>query len=72
MNRFALLAALALGAVALVGPSASANVATGGITKLNTQSFQSSIEEVGRHRVCRRKCSYFGPIKTCKRKCWWH
>jgi len=71
MSRFALLAALALGAVTLVGASASANVATGGITKLNAKAFSTSIEEVRRHRVCRVKCKGIGPFKKCKRRCWW-
>jgi hypothetical protein len=71
MYRFGMFAALAIGAVALMGGTTSADAVTG--AKLHAKPAQSLIEDVryrGRYRHCGRRCHYVGPVKICKRRCW--
>jgi Mn2+/Fe2+ NRAMP family transporter len=70
MYRYGMFAALAFGAVALMSGTTSAGVATGA---LQVKPSASVVQQVGhRHRHCRRRCHWVGPVKICKRRCHWN
>jgi len=67
--KFGLFAALAIGAVALVGGSASAGVATSGLTKANVAPAASSVTHVGWR--CYRHCRWHGGSRPfCRHRCY--
>lgn len=72
MYRYGMFAALAFGAVALASGTTSAGVATGA-AQLQVKPSTSVVQQAGhRHRHCRRRCHWVGPVKVCKRRCWWN
>jgi hypothetical protein len=68
--KFGLFAALAIGAVALVGSSASAGVATSGLAKANVApAAASSVKHVGWR--CYRRCRWHGGgVHFCRHRCY--
>jgi hypothetical protein len=67
--KFGLFAAIAFGMVALMGGSASAAVATSGLTKASVAPAASSVQHVGWR--CYRRCRWHGHSRHfCKHRCW--
>jgi hypothetical protein len=67
--KYGLLAAVALGFVALMGGVASAGVATSGLTMASVAPIVSSVKQVGWR--CYRRCRWHGGVPYfCRRRCW--
>jgi len=71
--KYGLLAAIAIAFVALVGPSASAGVATNGLGKATVAPAASIVHEAGSKSRCYRRCRRHGHSRRrCRRRCgWW-
>jgi hypothetical protein len=77
--KYGLFAAVLFGLVALMGGTASAAVATGGLTKANVAPAAASVvEEAGWRSKCKKRCyrrcrahggSWWGCKKRCSRRC---
>jgi hypothetical protein len=77
--KYGLFAAVLFGLVAMTGGTASAAVATGGLTKANaTPATVSIVEKAGWRAKCKRSCkrrcrahggSWWGCKKRCARRC---
>jgi hypothetical protein len=67
--KYGLFVAVAFGVAALIGGSASAGVATSGLSKASVAPAASSVQKVGWR--CYRRCRWHGGgVRFCKRRCW--
>ena len=71
--KYGLFAAVALAFVALTGGTASAGVATSGLTKSTAAPYTSIVQDVGMHsRQCYRHCRHHGhSMWRCRKRCGW-
>jgi hypothetical protein len=71
--KYGLFAAVALAFVALTGGTASAGVATSGLTKSTAAPQSSIVQDVGwRSKKCYRRCRDHGHSRwRCRRRCGW-
>jgi hypothetical protein len=73
--KYGLFAAIAFAFVVLAGGTASAGVATSGLTKSSVAPAASIVEEAGMKRRCYRRCRKHGNSRRkCRRRCgwWWY